>query len=124
MNTEKLKSLLILAQNNSLRKGLAIGLFDIFFEITSASNPDEILFSKKEKEFSFIIAETTFENHKAEDVIKKLRIKYPLAKLFIISDKNDNAEIAKLNELNPQKIYPNIFDLKKMITDIKGIYKN
>ena len=124
MTTKKFESLLILAPNDSLRKGLAIGLFDIFFEITSAANPDEILLSKKEKDFSFIITETAFENHKTEGVIKELRIKFPLAKLFIISDKTDKAELAKLNKLNPQKIYSNIFDLKKMINDIKQLYEN
>jgi len=124
LTAKKFDSLLILTSNDSLRKGLAIGLFDIFFEITSAANPDEILLSKKEKDFSFIITETAFENHKTEEVIKELRVKYPLAKLFIISDRTDEAEIIKLRKLNPQKIYSNLFNLKKLINDIKQIYEN
>ncbi len=124
MTAKKFESLLILAPNDSLRKGLAIGLFDIFLEITSAANPDEILLSKKKKDFSFIITETAFENCKTEEVIKELRVKYPLAKLFIITDKMDVEEIIKLNRLNPQKIYPKIFNLKKMINDIKQNYEN
>lgn len=124
MTAKKFESLLILAPNDSLRKGLAIGLFDIFLEITSAANPDEILLSKKKKDFSFIITETTFENHTSEEVIKELRIEFPLAKLFVIADKTDAKEITKLNKLNPQKIYSNIFDLKEMINDIKQNYEN
>ncbi|NOX19514.1 MAG: hypothetical protein GXO87_14700 [Chlorobi bacterium] len=124
MTAKKFDSLLILTSNDSLRKGLAIGLFDIFLEITSAANPDEILLSEKEKDFSFIITETAFENRKTEEVIKELRVKYPLAKLFIISDRTDEAEMIKLKKLNPQKIYSNLFNLKKLINDIKQIYEN
>ncbi len=124
LKKEKFKSLLILEPDKSLRKGLAVGLFDVFWEITSLSNPDEIINSSKQKNFSFIITGTAFENYNSNEIIKKLRIRYPLAKLFIISDKNDQKSIKELNELNPQKIYSNLFDLKELINDIKQIYDN
>ncbi len=110
--------------DDSLRKGLAVGLFDVFREITSLSNPDEIINSIRQKNFSFIITGTAFEYYNSNEIIKKLRIRFPLAKLFIISDKNDQKSISELNELNPQKIYSNLFDLKELINDIKQIYDN
>ena len=124
MKKEELKSLLILESDNSLRKGLAVGLFDVFREITSLANPDEIINSSKQKNFSFIITGTAFENYNSNEIIKRLRIRYPLAKLFIISNKNDRKTKKELNELNPQKIYSNLFDLKELINDIKKIYDN
>jgi len=113
-----------LESDNSLRKGLAVGLFDVFREITSLANPDEIINSSKQKNFSFIITGTAFENYNSNEIIKRLRIRYPLAKLFIISNKNDRKTKKELNELNPQKIYSNLFDLKELINDIKKIYDN
>ena len=124
MTKNKLESLLILESNDSLRKGLTVGLLDVFFEITSASFPEEIFSAKRLRDFSFIITGSNFENSDPLEVIKKLRVDFPLAKLFIITDKTDYVAIKKLNKLNPQKIYSNLFDLKELINDIKQIYDN
>ena len=124
MTKNKLESLLILESNDSLRKGLTVGLLDVFFEITSASYPEEIFSAKRLRDFSFIITGTDFENSDPLEIIKKLRVDFPLAKLFIITDKTDDAAIKKLNKLNPQKIYSNLFDLKELINDIKQVYEN
>jgi len=124
LTKNKLESLLILESNDSLRKGLTVGLLDVFFEITSASFPEEIFSAKRLRDFSFIITGSNFENSDPLEVIKKLRVDFPLAKLFIITDKTDYVAIKKLNKLNPQKIYSNLFDLKELINDIKQIYDN
>ena len=124
MTKNKLESLLISESNDSSRKGLTVGLLDVFFEITSASFPEEIFSAKRLRDFSFIITGSNFENSDPLEVIKKLRVDFPLAKLFIITDKTDYVAIKKLNKLNPQKIYSNLFDLKELINDIKQIYDN